>query len=185
MNIASPALRSNPLRLYKSAMRKVHPDGILGASSSKSSTSTTLHEAGPKGIMKQVSFNCRVQVFFVPAISEYSVHELLAMWFRDYEYEQIKSNNRIIAKLAKRGYVPPADDDNFCYRGLETRCDRNVRDRRNAKFQAMDAVFFEQRRLEEEYGAEKEASIRQTYRTWSAIAEQRARMFGESDAMVP
>jgi hypothetical protein len=128
---------------------------------------------------RSVSFFHEGEVFYIPAIDDYTETERQMMWFKSYEYDQIKANNKILVKMMMTGRY--AEDHQYCYRGLEFKTVEGHRQRRNAKTIASLAIFSEQERQYDD-GERDTEEIREVYQEISSQCHARAHKMALKDA---
>jgi hypothetical protein len=146
---------------------------------SDSPTRAALKTKRPDGSCRTVSFFHEGEVFYIPTIDEYTETERRMMWFENYEYAQIKANNKILIKMMKTGHFP--EDHQYCYRGLEFKTAEGQRQRRQAKTLAALAIFSEQERQWD--GGERDMEeIRIAYEEISKQCHTRAHEMALKDA---
>ena len=97
------------------------------------------HTTKARLVARSVSFDPKTTVFLIPHVDEFTNDDRRMIWFEDYEYKQIKENNKILCKMMKSGKYE--EDDQYCYRGLEFKTTEGARKRRIAKASAAIAVF--------------------------------------------
>jgi hypothetical protein len=160
-----------------------------------SSTQTTNSIMMPTGILKNGASACislgtqkfqfdeEAKVFHVLALAEYTVEEIRNCWYEDYEYSQIKANNKILAKMFSCNRVYP-EDNTFCFRGLEFKLTENSKKRKMCKEAAVTAVISEQlKQWDEQWYEQTDVElIRKAYESITAEPQARAYQLGLEDA---
>jgi hypothetical protein len=129
---------------------------------------------------RHVEFKEMAQVFLVEPVAEYSEDEVRMCWFENFEYAQIKANNKILTKMLEKHTYK--EDDVFCFRGLEFKVGDSSHKRRVAKEKAARVVFSEQMRQWQENDRNDEL-IRLEYLTVTAECQIRASMLGLQDSV--
>ena len=150
--------------------------------SSDSPGASVSQKEAPNGLCRSVSFSHQGEFFSIPNIDEYTETERRMMWFENYEYTQIKVNNKILVKMMKSGHYP--EDQQYCYRGLEFKTIAGHRQRRNAKTTAAMAIFSEQRRQWDDGEQDNIEGIRMAYEEISRQCHVRAHKIALKDSAI-
>jgi hypothetical protein len=103
------------------------------------------------------------------------------IWYTRDEYDIIKARNSLIVKMMKTGNFEESDEHSF--RGLEHKLKDGNKQRRNHKFDALNAVLEEQ---DKQYAREGRIidleNIAKKYERATSHAREIALVFGEKDA---
>jgi hypothetical protein len=135
---------------------------------------------------RKVLFHPQAEVYPIPALNEYTEAEICGIWFQDFEYKQIKANDKIMTRMKRNGGC--LEDDSFCFRGLEFKTMAGSQRRRRCTTTAALAVFSEQQRQRRQYDLGKTQfnfeRIGEVYAYLTAEAQARAHEMGLQDASI-
>ena len=111
---------------------------------SEPNTNNTQHRAHPEQ-NRSVHLCYDVLVYPTLSLCDYTEEERDSSWFQRSEYDQIKSNNKILAiMMSNHRQSFPENDVHICYRGLESWTAEGLQQRRHARLNASFALFDEQ-----------------------------------------
>lgn len=120
------------------------------SSSGSSSSSTLLSSLSSK--TPTVRFSQNDEIFLIPHVKEYSEEDIQAIWYRPYEFREMRSQaHRIVHAIEQQKQhqtIPaaPSESDSMTMRGLEFRTSEGSLKRSLHKREAYTAVMEEQER---------------------------------------
>mmetsp|Transcript_18328 Transcript_18328/g.45404 ORF Transcript_18328/g.45404 Transcript_18328/m.45404 type:complete len:170 (-) Transcript_18328:117-626(-) len=143
--------------------------------------SCPLHHESP---LRKVSFSTIVAEYDIENVSDYSDEEREAAWYSTPQLREFKRIVKLAAHQMETGQLDPFNlDGTWTSRGLEGRTTAGYRQRRQARADAVAAVFLEQHR---QYiaGFKDPKILAEVYREYSAVSQALARLMGKQDAVV-
>ena len=153
----------------------LQPEGLTNAESVKHSI-----KSAPKAVeRRRVHFKETVSVRPITHVDNIPEEEIAAIWFCKKDFEDIKRSFATTLRLISYGEFK-GDDEEHCSRGLEFRTRAGALQRRDNKWNALNAVLDEQDR-QKELGINNDKLLSQIYITENRHCRQAAFKLGLCD----
>jgi hypothetical protein len=125
---------------------------------------------------------------FIPLVDEMTTEEIDGTWYDSAEYKRIKAVNRRLVNIMQSESCRTDDDERnnldelYCFRGLESRSEKEREGRHRRRNQASQIIFLEQQR--EFYGGVKDPDrIRELLAPYTREALDDAMARGKEDEL--
>jgi hypothetical protein len=95
----------------------------------------------------KIRFNKQVRAREIPHLDDISKEQIENTWYTKEEYSDIKSELRLTIKLQRKGFLRLGNYcEELCFRGLEARSKEGSTFRQTNRWNALEAVLYEQSR---------------------------------------
>jgi hypothetical protein len=129
-----------------------------------------------------------IHIHFIPLVDEMTPEEIDGTWYDSSEYKRIKTVNRRLVNIMRSEGCRTDDDERnnldelYCFRGLESRLEKEREGRHRRRNQTAQIIFLEQQR--EFYGGVKDPErIRELLEPYTREALDDAMARGKEDEL--